>query len=741
MTIARPIATSFNGGELSPRMGGRVDTAIYAVAVETCENFVPTVEGAAVKRPGFEYIRPAAATASRLTNFRFNLTQDYALEWSDGKLRFYTNGVRIETAPNVPYEVSVPYGAAEAAAVSFEQSFDRLYLAHSGHPPAALTRTGATTFSYAPLTFKNGPFADGNIDETMTVTANGVTGTITLTASSPIFLAGHVGALFRIEARDFSDVPAWEVGIDGIAIGNRRRSEGKVYQAETAGRTGTIQPIHTSGSEWDGSSTGKDVNDNGPYGVRWAYLHDRFGIVRITGIGGGGTTATATVERRLPDSVTTVASWRWAHALFSAAAGWPNVVKIWQGRLVFIKAFDLVASVAGDFLNHATVTSSGLIAADLAFRRTLSSQDPVLWAVGDRQLIVGTASREIAVGPTNQAAAVAGDNISADPQSFYGSELVMPMQIGTSTIFVQRGGRKVRQAQYDFSQDRYVAANMTVWARHITKGGVVQLAFQREPEELLFAVRGDGQLAVHPHSPEQEVKGFARIVHSNGLARILSATCVVGADGKTDELWALVQRGAAKSVERMAAWRDDGDPIEDSFFVDSGVTQMVAGGQTHFTGLTHLANMDVAVLADGGVVPGVQVAADGSFDLPATAVPSEPYRLTVGLPYTATLVTLRPELGGGGNTSQGKRQRLVRIVLRLLETVGIKIGARGGKLDNLIDRSAASDMDQPIPLFSGDSERAVSGGYDRTGQMEIVSDDPLPACIVAALPKIVVEDR
>ncbi|WP_407802855.1 hypothetical protein, partial [Staphylococcus aureus] len=86
--------------------GGRVDTAIYQVGVAEAENFIPTVEGAIVKRPGFEVIERARAGASWLTQFRFNLLQDYVIEWSDGILRFYTNGVQIESAPGVPYEVA-----------------------------------------------------------------------------------------------------------------------------------------------------------------------------------------------------------------------------------------------------------------------------------------------------------------------------------------------------------------------------------------------------------------------------------------------------------------------------------------------------------------------------------------------------------------------------------------------------------------------------------------------------------
>ncbi|WP_308815570.1 hypothetical protein [Sphingomonas sp. GV3] len=736
MTLQRPIATSFNGGELSPRMGGRIDTAIYQVALAEALNFVPTVEGALVKRPGFEHIRSAAPTASWLGKFRFNLTQDYVIEWSDGKLRFYTNDVRIETAPGVPYEVAVPYTAADAPYVSCQQSFDRLYMDHPSYPPARLTRTSATTFTYEACAFQNGPFADGNTDQAKTITVSGTTGVVTITSPAPIFLPGHVGAPFRIEAADFSTIPAWETQTK-ISIGDVRRSDGKAYTAETGGTTGTVVLTHTTGSEWDGSNT-KDANDKGPFGVRWSYRHDRFGMLAITAVAADGLSATATVTRRLPDSVTSVPTWRWAHGAFSAAAGYPSVVIAWGSRLCHFKNFELLASVAGDYLNHATYTASGVLAGDLAFRRTLSTEDPVLWAMGDRRLIVGTASREIAIGAINQAQAVSGDNIEAVPQSFYGSEQVFPAQIATTGVFVQRGGRKMRQAEYDFARDRYQAENMTVWCRHITKSGVIQLAFAKEPEELLVGVRRDGTLIAHPHAPEQETKGFSRIVHGGG--QILSAVACANTKGDQDTIWALVLRAdGSRSVERMADWHEDEDPIVDAFYVDSGSTVIASAGQTHFTGATQLAGLPVAVLADGGVVTGVTVGADGSFDLSPDDVPADrSYRLTVGLPYTARATTLRPELGGRGDTSQGKRQRVVKLVLRLLATGGIRIGAKGGKLDNLVDRGSAEHMDAAVPLYSGDTDKPVSGGWDKDGQAVFESKAPLPATIVAAMPVVTV---
>ncbi|WP_204280500.1 hypothetical protein, partial [Serratia marcescens] len=48
---------------------------------------------------------------------------------------------------------------------------------------------------------KNGPFAPVNTDESITVYANGVSGTVLLTASSPIFNHWNVGNLFYIEQK------------------------------------------------------------------------------------------------------------------------------------------------------------------------------------------------------------------------------------------------------------------------------------------------------------------------------------------------------------------------------------------------------------------------------------------------------------------------------------------------------------------------------------------------------------
>lgn len=754
MTAQTPITTSWNGGELSPLMMGRVDTAIYAIGAEAIENFCAAIEGPLQKCPGFRRIRAAAESSTWLSRFVFNNTQAYVLECLEGKLRFYTNGGRIESDPDTPYEVVVPFAADEWPRVSMQQSYDVRYVAHGASPPGALTRTGAATFAYAALDLLNGPFGASNADEGVAVTVTGtltVGGAVTLAqvgGSGPIFAAGHAGALFQTEAQDFSDLKAWEVGIDGVVSGTTIvRSEGKAYVAASNGRTGTVQPTHDEGTEWDGSAGGTDINGKGPYGVQWTYLYDSFGIVRIDedGVALDGLSATGVVVRRVPESLATVASWHWAHGAFSAAAGWPNLVFTAFGRLMFWKGFELYSSVAGDYRNFQQFGSSGYLTDDLAFRQVLAAPDPPLWVKVDRAIVAGTASEEYVIDRINNSAPFSGQNCEARKQSAYGSAPVDPVEPGETIVYMQRGGRQFREASYDFGRDKYLSANINRWARHIagpSSRGVIQLGHQAQTEELLFAVRADGPLVLRSYDPEQEVKGFQRRVLAQGGA-FLSAVAIPSDDGSRDDIWALCDWGGAKSVQKMADWWKPGEnSLTDAYFVDDGASDDLDVASATISGLDWLVGQEVAILADGAIVPRLTVPESGTITLPKAA-----HRRVVGRPYRAVARSLRPDVRDpSGQTAQGKLKRMVGMVLRLLETAGILVnvqpGVEGSREERLLDRPLSAPMDSAPPLFTGDTpSTSVGGDNERAGQYEIISEDPLPCFVVAAMPRYVVGDR
>lgn len=745
MSYRRHILTGFMGGELDPHLEGRIDTEIYPFGLSFCENWVAINEGPLVKRMGFEFVAQADATATWLTAFRPSIEQEYVLEWGDLSLRFYTNEARIETSPGTPYEVVTPYAASVVPFISAQQSFDRQYLAHESYAPRAIRRDTPTTFTIETITNEFGPFLDTNTDTARTLTASGVTGSVTLTGNAG-FDSGHVGALIRIEAKDFSDVTQWEPGMKDIAVGQVVRNGGRVYQAASAGTTGSIEPTHSEGSAWDGMNERDLVNDKGPFGVLWIYRHDRFGVAQITAVA-SATSAIATVLRRLPDSVTSVATEKWAHQAWSAKEGWPSLVTLFQGRLIHFKGIDIFGSVAGDYgggrVNYAAFTESGRIEADLGFRRTISIADPPLWVSADRRLLIGTASTEMAIGPQGNNAPFSGTNIQAEPQSFYGSQRIFPVTIGTETMFVERGGRRVRSADYDFGRDRYDAPDLNATSRHITAGGIKQLGYQRVPHALAYAVRGDGQLIVHAKT-RSEIRGWTRWKLGGG-AKVLSAVSVVGSSGKTDDMWVLIERDngndlPVREVWRQARWRELGDPIAGSCYLDAA-TIFAMNGESNVASVPHLANDTVTALVNGVVVEGLVVPGDGQLEVPVQYVPDFDYTLIVGLPYTATATTMRPELRDGRGSLAGLRQRATKIIARLIETLGLRIAAPGQSTpEDLILRQGGQAMDAQVPVVSGDVEGLIDADIDRDGRTIWTSDKPLPATIALVAQNMEVSD-
>lgn len=743
--MRRHITTGFMAGELDPHLDGRIDTDQYAFGLAVCENWVAINEGPLVKRMGFEFVAQADATATWLTAFRPSIEQEYVLEWGDLSLRFYTNEARIETSPGTPYEVVTPYAASVVPFISAQQSFDRQYLAHESYAPRAIRRDTPTTFTIETITNEFGPFLDTNTDTARTLTASGVTGSVTLTGNAG-FDSGHVGALIRIEAKDFSDVTQWEPGMKDIAVGQVVRNGGRVYQAASAGTTGSIEPTHSEGSAWDGMNERDLVNDKGPFGVLWIYRHDRFGVAQITAVA-SATSAIATVLRRLPDSVTSVATEKWAHQAWSAKEGWPSLVTLFQGRLIHFKGIDIFGSVAGDYgggrVNYAAFTESGRIEADLGFRRTISIADPPLWVSADRRLLIGTASTEMAIGPQGNNAPFSGTNIQAEPQSFYGSQRIFPVTIGTETMFVERGGRRVRSADYDFGRDRYDAPDLNATSRHITAGGIKQLGYQRVPHALAYAVRGDGQLIVHAKT-RSEIRGWTRWKLGGG-AKVLSAVSVVGSSGKTDDMWVLIERDngndlPVREVWRQARWRELGDPIAGSCYLDAA-TIFAMNGESNVASVPHLANDTVTALVNGVVVEGLVVPGDGQLEVPVQYVPDFDYTLIVGLPYTATATTMRPELRDGRGSLAGLRQRATKIIARLIETLGLRIAAPGQSTpEDLILRQGGQAMDAQVPVVSGDVEGLIDADIDRDGRTIWTSDKPLPATIALVAQNMEVSD-
>src|SRR4051812_44341871 len=107
MGRASPALTSFNAGELSPRLEGRVDTEKYQAGSKVCENFIPLIQGPATRRGGTRFIQETKTSAERswLVRFEFSTAQAYILEFGNGYIRFYTNDGAVQVSGVAAWDI------------------------------------------------------------------------------------------------------------------------------------------------------------------------------------------------------------------------------------------------------------------------------------------------------------------------------------------------------------------------------------------------------------------------------------------------------------------------------------------------------------------------------------------------------------------------------------------------------------------------------------------------------------
>jgi hypothetical protein len=289
--------SSFSSGELSPSLFGRIDLARYYTALKTCRNWIVRPHGGVMNRPGTQFMGEAknSAVVTRLLDFQANSVETYVLEFGNLTLRFWYRGVLVvypvgHASAGLPITLVTPWPASVLFQLKVTQSADVMTICHTGYPIQQLSRYAHDHWEIAPFVSLAGPFLDINIDTGITVYSNNTTGTVNLTASTPLFDAADVGRLFYLEQIPDDDTARWEVQ-KALPAGTLRRAGVAYYVATTTGTTGTVRPTTLEGKEADGDP-----------GVVWEYRHSGSGIVKITAVA-SGTSATATVESRLPERV------------------------------------------------------------------------------------------------------------------------------------------------------------------------------------------------------------------------------------------------------------------------------------------------------------------------------------------------------------------------------------------------------------------------------------------------------
>ena len=751
MAKETPILQTFDGGEMSPLMGGRTDLAKYFNSCSVLQNFLPLVQGPLVRRGGTQFINPVKAGRAWLLRFQVSERVAYMLEVGPHYIRFYTG--RGLLAPNgSPVEVVTPYSAEDLTdsnglfVLRAVQSADTMYLFHPKHQPRKLLRTTASEFSLVDVEFSNGPFSDLNTKKSVTVKTSAKTGSVTLTASASLFRSWHINQLFYIETADIASVRPWGV-YQEVSVGDYRRVDNRVYLCTEVGPdnsegpqvTGNVTPIHKEGKAWDGDGQPLPNDQRGSIGVEWEFQHAGSGVVRIASVE-SNTQATGTVVDQLPSDIVSSGSWKWANPLFSADSGFPEHGAFWRNRLVLVRGRNVAMSVTGDFENF-EAKSGGEVETDSAIVQTLNARqiNRAVWVVESDELIIGTDGDEWLIGPIQGSQAVGPDNIRAERRTTYGSRSIVPAEVGSRILFVQASGQKLRDYIFDYDTNNYASNDTTKLAEHILRSGVIDLSYQQEPDSIIWAARADGTLIGCTYDQEpgrSDVYAWHSHPITNGWVESVEA--MPAPNGGSDDLWMIVRREingqTVRYVELLRNPLGNNEDHREAFYVDCGLTYR---GQeaTTISGLEHLEGQTVQALVDGAASPD-QVVQGGKIELqyPGSIV-------HIGLAAPCAMATMSLEAGATNGTAQGKKKRLTNVIVRMLNSLGGNLGPSLNDLETLNFRRPSQHMNNPPPLFTGDTEPIPwKGGYERDARIWYTNDQPLPVTLLAIMPVISTSD-
>ena len=426
----------------------------------------------------------------------------------------------------------------------------------------------------------------------------------------------------------------------------------------------------------------------------------------------------------------------------SGADDRPSCVSFFEQRLVFANTNNnpqtLWFSKAGDYENFTTGTN-----ADDAMIYTIASNqvNAIQYLKAVRTLIVGTSGGEFTVSADGTDASITPTNVTIKRQSSFGSAGVDAIPAGNAVLFLQKAKRKIRELAYNFDSDGYVAPDLTILNDTVTKSGITQMAFQQEPDSIIWCVREDGVLAGLTYQRSENVVAWHRHIFGGSFGdgnSVCESIATISGDLTEDELWVIVKRtinGATKRyVECFSNFDFDETSATDFKFLDSHLSYS-GSSTTTLSGLSHLEGQTVSVLADGSVHAD-KVVSSGAITLDRAVTSA-----CVGLNYDSVLQTMRIEGGAAEGTSQGKTKRISKVVLRLFETVGVKVGPTLNDLETVPFRTTSSNLSAPVDtLLAGDREIEFRDDYNSDGFIFIKQDQPLPCSVLAIYPTLVTSD-
>lgn len=738
----------------------------HALAIEVVRNPVRFRVGST--SGGDEYIADTELGVG-FHDIAFTPTGDFHIQFLNREK--WAAGVNsCQVSSGVDMAVPSPWLDEHLSLLRWTQSGDVVFVACDGdiYPPYRIERRGTRSWSVVEYRSKNGPFRLENTTET-TITPSALSGPVTLTASAPIFKSTNVGSLYRIESngqrveQSFTSDGQESDYIRVIGTGASR--EFAVIVEGTFNMTITLQKSVGEPGDWaDGSTTFtapgnytvEDELDNQEMYYRFVVKAGDYtsGTADLTIVYSAGSIAGVARITAFTDEETVTAdvlddlggldpTKKWREGAWSDRRGYPSAVTLYEGRLWWAGKDNFWGSVSDDFANFDPDTEGD--SAPISRSIGYGPVDNINWMVPAYRLLAGTDGSVVSCRSSSLDEVLTPTNFNVKEVATQASARIAAAKIDNNPVYVQRGGFKLFELDYDVKYNNYASSDLTAVIPEIGSPGIVTIAVQRQPDTRVHCVRSDGTAAILVFDREENVQCWVELETDGAVEDVcvlpgtnedsvyyVTKRTIGGTDKRYIEKWALESECAGGTLNKQA----------DSFatFTNSPAAASVPAGTA-----SHLVGEQVVVWADGkcltdadGDIALFTVAANGG--IAALTNGGVSYTATtgvVGLPYTAQFKSTKlAYLVPQGTSGLGAKKMLGWLALVLADThhKGLKYGRDFDNLDDLPQvlegATVATDTvwsDEELEPFT------IPGEWETDARLCLQAEAPRPCTVLAAI--------
>ena len=721
---------SFQYGEISDNTVMRTDSPIYAASAQSLENMIVLPEGAVKKRHGTKFIDTASSYTNKeihLTSFVFDDNEEYLIAIGDAFIAPFRllsdgtvvnlNDVTVDTQSN-----PLPFDKDYLHEYNTAQYGDVMFICHPLFAPRMLTRTSLTTFEVSVFSFDESfdgkdtfqPYSVFHYtNQTLQVSSFSEGSNRTLTVNTPYFdtTGKHNNVVIRYGGN--------EIRIDSVT--NTMNATGTVIK-ELSTRLTVTNPLRTR----NGSTTIEITHIN--HGITAGSTINISDAVAVGGINASAINGNKVVIAVLDENTYTIGAsasanesedgggfvkissngttTNWDEQSFSALRGYPAAVTFHENRLCFAGTIaepdTIFMSQLGEFFNYDVGDADDTDAIILV--AATGDVNEIRYMRSNRDLQIFTLSDELYI-PTYLNQSITPTNAQIRKQTPFGTEFVLPTSIDGATIFVERGGRAVREYIYSDAEDAYIATGISTVASHLIVDpvdmAVVHSGFNTQ-ESYAAMVMGNGDIGLFSSNRAEKRAAWTNLTTQGSFLSVAAIGDRLFVYNKThNNKYCFCEFVDDIGLDNYAYYAYSSNPI----------SIMLYGANT---------TLDVIGFDGTNKVYLGEFTSDSSVNIDLTAY-TDYTHFYIGKKFTSKVVTNAIDTVAANGPVTGDVRGISTVVLNVKDSTSVKVNNR--TINN-------------ITGFTGNKEVRLLG-YGRNPQVTIEQDDPMPLQINGLISELI----